>query len=282
MTWTFTDSLPEYRTQAGDFLTAYPAENTVLLTLLHRLEQGRLTGGDPGQAPRHGWWRPSADAPVAGAWLQTPPQGIRLSTMPVRAAVELADLLADAPDVTGVGGGTAEARAFADAWAAHTGATATVHEEQRLYRLGELAVPAVPGRLRPATPDDHELLVPWLAAFFEFVGFPGFDAVGIATQRTLAGEFFIWEDEAGRPVSLAGLSQVIVGMTRIGPVYTPPEARGHGYASAVTAGICEVARERGATEVLLYTDLANPTSNSIYQKIGFRPVADSVIINFRK
>ncbi|MCC9310815.1 GNAT family N-acetyltransferase [Kitasatospora sp. RB6PN24] len=281
MTWTFSDSLPEYRTEAGDFLTAHPAENTVLLTLLHRLEQGQLTSGGPGSVPRHGWWRPSADAPVAGAWLQTPPQGIRLSTMPVRAAVELAGLLAGDREVTGVGGGTAEARAFADTWAGRTGATAVVHEEQRLYRLGELAVPAVPGRLRPATPDDYGLLVPWLADFFDYVGFPDFDAPGMAVQRIQAGEFFIWEDGDGRPVSFAGLSQVIVGMTRIGPVYTPPEARGHGYASAVTAGLCEVARERGATEVLLYTDLANPTSNSIYQKIGFRPVADSVIINFR-
>jgi predicted GNAT family acetyltransferase len=281
MTWTFTDSLAEYRTRAGDFLTAHPVENTVLLTLLHRLEHGQPTGGDPALAPRLGYWRPSGSAPVAGACVQTPPQWIGLSTMPVDAAVELAELLASERLVTGVAGALPEATAFTDTWSARTGGTAKVHEEQRLFRLGELLVPTVPGRLRPAEPADRELLADWLADFFDLVGADGHDPAGTAALRTRAGELFVWEDPDGHPVSFAALSQVIAGMTRIGPVYTPSEHRGHGYASGVTAGIAAVGRDRGAAEVLLYTDLANPVSNSIYQKIGFRPVADSVIINFR-
>jgi predicted GNAT family acetyltransferase len=69
-------------------------------------------------------------------------------------------------------------------------------------------------------------------------------------------------------------------MLRIGPVYTPPEFRGSGYASAVTAAVSLRAREAGAEEVLLCTDLANPTSNSIYRRIGYRPVEDRVVLGF--
>lgn len=81
-------------------------------------------------------------------------------------------------------------------------------------------------------------------------------------------------------MSLAGVTRQVVGMIRVGPVYTPPELRGHGYASAVTADVSRRAREAGADEVLLYTDLANPTSNSIYQNIGYRAVEDRVVLAF--
>ncbi|MGW0659232.1 GNAT family N-acetyltransferase [Streptodolium elevatio] len=66
----------------------------------------------------------------------------------------------------------------------------------------------------------------------------------------------------------------------IGPVYTPPEHRGRGYGAAVTAARTEAALAAGADEVLLFTDLANPTSNSIYRKIGYEPVEDRVILTF--
>jgi predicted GNAT family acetyltransferase len=72
----------------------------------------------------------------------------------------------------------------------------------------------------------------------------------------------------------------VIKMTRIGPVYTPPGFRGRGYASVLTAEASRRAREAGAEEVLLYTDLANPTSNSIYQRIGYRAVEDRVVLTF--
>jgi predicted GNAT family acetyltransferase len=77
---------------------------------------------------------------------------------------------------------------------------------------------------------------------------------------------------------MAGASPVVAGMARIGPVYTPPAARGRGYGSAVTAAASADAIRRGAEQVLLYTDLAHPTSNAIYQRLGYRPVADEVIV----
>jgi predicted GNAT family acetyltransferase len=69
-------------------------------------------------------------------------------------------------------------------------------------------------------------------------------------------------------------------MVRVGPVYTPPEVRGHGYASAATAAVSQAALEDGLREVVLYTDLANPTSNALYQRLGYRPVEDRVVFSF--
>ena len=66
------------------------------------------------------------------------------------------------------------------------------------------------------------------------------------------------------------------------PVYTPPEHRGTGYGSAVTAAVSQHALDAGARDVILFTDLANPTSNSIYQKIGYRPVYDSTELEFTR
>ena len=98
-------------------------------------------------------------------------------------------------------------------------------------------------------------------------------------DRLSYGGVLVWE-AGGVPVSIACVTRQVAGMIRVGPVYTPPEARGHGYASAVTAAVSERARAAGAEEVLLYTDLANPVSNSIYQRIGYRPVEDRAVLVF--
>jgi predicted GNAT family acetyltransferase len=280
MTWTFTESVAEFQQQAGDHLRSRPVENTVLLTLTEQLAAGGAAGGDPVLKPRLGWWRPSAGQPVAGAFVQTPPQPIRLGTMPPRAAVELAQALAGEAH-PGIGGPEVETRAFARRWAELAGVTAVVHQAQRLYRLGELTRPTgVAGSWRAAVGADTGLLVRWFGEFFEQVGFTAIDVPAIVARRLAAHGVFLWEDEAGRPAALTGLSEVLAGTARIGMVYTPPQSRGRGYASALVAEVSALGRERGAAEVLLFTDLANPTSNSIYQKLGYRPVDDSVILTF--
>jgi predicted GNAT family acetyltransferase len=102
------------------------------------------------------------------------------------------------------------------------------------------------------------------------------DPLRIAQARIEEGLFRLWCDEAGRVVSLAGHAPIVAGAGRIGPVYTPKDARGKGYAGAATAAVCRVLLDDGAREVLLFTDLANPTSNALYQRLGFRPVSDRV------
>lgn len=91
-----------------------------------------------------------------------------------------------------------------------------------------------------------------------------------------------WDDDGGqeRPVSYAGHTVPAHGVQRIGPVYTPPDHRGRGCASACTAAVAAGLRERGAAEVCLYTDVVNPTSNKIYQAIGFEPLHDTADLAF--
>ena len=83
-----------------------------------------------------------------------------------------------------------------------------------------------------------------------------------------------------RPVSLASVSAPAVGVARVGPVFTPPAERGHGYAAAVTAAAGADALAGGASEVVLYSDLANPTAGRVYRRIGFVPELDADQVAF--
>ncbi|MBV2152251.1 GNAT family N-acetyltransferase [Kitasatospora sp. SUK 42] len=284
MNWTFGTSIDDFRARAGEFLAARPAENTVLLTIVHQLaEEGPDAFGD--RPPVFGWWHAEEGGPVEGAFVQTPPFSPQLSFMPEAAAAELAVRLAATggrfTEVTGVGGGAGAVRAFASAWTAATGAGQSVHSEQRLYRLGELTGPPRPpaGRHRLAEPADRELLIRWFEEFLAEVGVQQPNVPRAVDSRIAGGRLHLWEDE-GHPVAMAATSPVLAGMSRISLVFTPADRRGRGYASGVTAAASAHALDRGAEEVLLYTDLANPTSNSIYQQIGYRPVEDCLLLDF--
>ncbi|GAA1395618.1 GNAT family N-acetyltransferase [Kitasatospora putterlickiae] len=284
MPWTLSTNLDDFRAQAGGFLAAHPAENTVLLTVTDRLAaRGPHYYGDG--SPVFGWWRGAPDGPVEGVFLRTPPFVPRLGLMPERAAAELAVDLAVAGSgstaLAGVSGAVAAVRAFGDAWAGATGAAGAVKSRERLYRLGDLADPPRPpaGSARLAGAADRALLIRWFEEFAAEAGIHIIDVEVAVDDRVAGGQLHLWED-AGRPVAVAGASAVVAGMSRIGPVYTPRDARGRGYASGVTAAASAAALAAGADEVLLYTDLSNPTSNSIYQQIGYRPVEDCLELAF--
>jgi predicted GNAT family acetyltransferase len=77
---------------------------------------------------------------------------------------------------------------------------------------------------------------------------------------------------------MAGTQRSVAGVVRLGPVYTPPAERRRGFGGAVTAAVSQAALVAGATDVVLFTDLANPTSNALYQRLGYRPVEDRVLL----
>jgi len=104
------------------------------------------------------------------------------------------------------------------------------------------------------------------------------DGLVARSLRLGAGEM-LWELD-GKPVAQACAKPVIAGASRIGPVYTAPEHRGHGYAAAVTAAASQWALDAGAQRVLLFVDRANPTTNRLYPRIGYRPVYDAVELRF--
>ena len=98
-------------------------------------------------------------------------------------------------------------------------------------------------------------------------------------ERLGYGGLIVWA-VGGVRVSIAGRTRAVAGMVRLGPVYTPQELRGRGYAGAATAAVSQAALDAGVREVVLYTDLANPTSNALYQRLGYRPVEDRVVLSF--
>jgi GNAT superfamily N-acetyltransferase len=205
--------------------------------------------------------------------------------MPDCAALALARALhARGEEVRGVNGALPAARVVADETARLAGGATSVHEHTRLFELGELVEPApVPGRLRPAVERDAPLALRWFEAFEgdaaeqagraddgEAVGYQSEDDM---RDRISAGRVWFWEDESGEPVHLTGVNPPSFGVARVGPVYTPRPHRGRGYASAAVAEVSRRLLADGA-RVCLFTDQANPTSNKIYQALGFAPVVD--------
>ncbi len=169
-----------------------------------------------------------------------------------------------------------EAGIFMELWCAATGTRGTLTRAERIYQLREV-IPAagVPGTIRTATDDDFEMVMEWGAGFNSDVGFDVTREHMETVFRSSIGEqrLFIWEDGT-TPVSTATWLGPTPNGVRIGGVYTPPEHRGRGYASACVAALSQHLLDAGRSFCCLFTDLSNPTSNSIYQKIGYRPVVD--------
>ncbi|MFH8568391.1 GNAT family N-acetyltransferase [Streptomyces sp. NPDC017993] len=277
MTWTLRDEIDRFEEAAGAFLRARPAEHTVLLSVTASLRAiGPDAYGD--RAPWFGWWQ-RAGRSVEAALVWTPPRPALLSPMGDDAAAALVDALARLRlGVPGVNTCRAAAEAVGAAWRRH-GGTVEIADRNRLYRLGTLTPPepAPPGAARLATFADRDLLLAWFAAFAADIGSsPPRDARAV-DDRLGHGRCTLWEVD-GRPVSLAGITRTVAGSARVAPVYTPPELRGRGYAAGVTSAVSQAARDSGAREVLLFADLANPTSNALYRRLGYRPVDDHLVL----
>ena len=281
MTWFMTTNTEEFLSVAGEFLRAEAARNSVVLTVTADLLAAGPAAGPHGML--FGWWRPEA-GPLAAAFMHTPGHPAVLSGMTETPAAALArDLTAAGHQVPGVNAGQQAAAAFTAAWRDRTGDAATEHRRMRLFRLARLVppAPAPAGAARLAVAADRDLLGGWFAAFAREVDddIPGHDHHAEVDHRLGYGGITVWED-GGATVSVACLTRAVGGMARIGPVYTPPELRGRGYAAAVTAAVSTAALDAGAREVVLYTDLANPTSNKLYERLGYAPVEDRVVLFF--
>ncbi|HWO60040.1 MAG TPA: GNAT family N-acetyltransferase [Umezawaea sp.] len=260
--------------------TADPVRHTVALTAL-----ARLPAHPNPEAPKEILVTAHDGPDLVGAALRMPPYPLIASAIPVGLVDDFVDvLLGITPDLDAVNGDRESAEAFAGAWRDRTGCSVTETMAMRLFRLDTLVTPTVPGRMRLAAVDDAEVLGPWRHTFMaEAMSHLPADVDHVAELRTQIelgqAVHVLWEVD-GVPVSWAATGPPVHAMSRIGPVYTPAEHRNHGYAAAVTAAVSTWARTAGATEVLLYTDLANPTSNGVYQRIGFVPVLDATELTF--
>jgi hypothetical protein len=175
----------------------------------------------------------------------------------------------------GVVGPLASCEGFARAWRERTGQAHVLRFHLRHFELTDHPVlPPAPGALRLPEPGEAGLLIDWQLAFASEAGLP--DAAEHVrrnmARRIERGHVRVWHD--GGPVAYCGYGEGAAQTARIGPVYTPPEFRGRRYASAMVAHMARELFAAGKRAIFLTTDVANPTSNGIYQRIGFRPVAD--------
>lgn len=264
--------------RAGPVLLEDEARNNLILGVAGTLRDHPLAYSE------RRLWIVLDGARVVAAALQTPPFNLILGRPDDETALPaLADALHDdGAELPGVTAAVPEVDAFANEWEMRSGRSRRARMAQRIYRATQVRAPSeVPGRHRDATPDDRDLLVDWIRAFADEALHGAPDAPVGNAERVVdarfagAGGFVLWED-GDEIVSLAGWGGRTPNGVRIGPVYTPPEHRRHGYGSAVTAAVSLQQFASGRRLCFLYTDLANPTSNSIYAAIGYEPVCDSV------
>jgi predicted GNAT family acetyltransferase len=263
----------EFLARATPFLVADEARHNLILGLAGTLRDR------PGFYAEHRLWVVEDGGEVVGAALQTPPFALVLAQPRSPGALRaLAEQLHDeGAMLPGAVGSPPEVDDFATAWESLCGVSRISRRRQRIYRVTEVRQPHdVPGRPRAATHDDLPLLVEWVVAFGEeATATAALDAEHVVRGRLDDADagFLLWDHD--EPVSLAGWGAPTPNGIRVGPVYTPPEHRSRGYASAVTAALSAEQLAAGRQFCFLYTDLANPTSNRIYMNIGYEPVCDA-------
>jgi GNAT superfamily N-acetyltransferase len=282
----FTADPEAFLAEAGDLLAGDPVVGTVMATVTSRM------AGEPTPVDRPQWWAivRDSDGAIAGLAMRTartPPHPMFVLPMADDAALALARAIHERGErIGGLNGSLPAAEVMATELARLRGDRVEVAQHTRLFELGVLRPPVgVPGTLRPATSDDLELAERWVDRFMYDADVQAGrdpDAAGREEiepddlrRRIEQGSYWLWLDEHGERVHLTGANPPAYGVARIGPVYTPPEQRRKGYAGAAVAGVSRILLDQGA-RVCLYTDQANPTSNGIYQAMGYRPVVDQV------
>jgi predicted GNAT family acetyltransferase len=276
--WTLTGDFEAYAERTDALLTSSPAEHTVPLTVIETVRAGRRWSDEP---MLFGWYEEAGE--VRGAVFRTPPFEWLLAVMPEEATADLVAVLRSAnADVPGVNGDVAGVDRFAAAWTAATGQRATITLALDLYELGTLRHPDPPpaGRARPAEEADLDVAIRFYTGFQDEVPTPSTEVLPLVRERIDDRRLWLWEDGAGGVASLAARTAAVAGVSRIAPVYTPPEHRRHGYATAVTAACTADALARDAERVVLYTDVADPSANAMYQRIGFRPIGGRRVVQF--
>ncbi|HEY6056522.1 MAG TPA: GNAT family N-acetyltransferase [Candidatus Limnocylindrales bacterium] len=270
-------SITEFLAVAGDFLVAREAESNLLLGIAGTLRD------HPQVYPEPPYLAVVSDqSGVVLVAIRTPPFDLVLSDTNTPDALHsvVEDVARRFPDLGGFSGPVAVSRQFADRWLARTGQPARVSMAERIYRLVTVVQPAPQpaGRWRLAGEADTTLIARWLVDF-QREALPGDgpmpDPLAMAERYVhgLGRAMYLWEVDH-LPVSMVGVGGRTPNGVRIGPVYTPPTDRRRGYAAALTAAASQDSLDAGCRFCFLFTDLANPTSNNIYQAIGYEPVTD--------
>ncbi len=267
-----------FRDRVLPFLLQREAEHNLMISIILRLADGSGRWGDE---PPVLLALEDGGQVVASA-VQTPPYHLHLVRMEGETEAALVEYLhACSPGLSGVLGPETAVSAFATCWATETGMHAECEKGMGVYQLDRVISPAHPGGYsEQATTADTTLLVRWIDDFNYLTGADRRSAEEIVAQALEKQHYWLWKNP--HPVSLAASSGPTPHGMRIGPVYTPPEQRGKGYASANVAALSQRLLYSGRLFCYLFTDLANPTANSIYRKIGYRQVCDFASVRFHE
>ena len=268
-----------FLSRAEAWLLRSEAEHNLILGIAHRLSEAPDSYEPPIYLATI--QREDEEGEIVGCAFRTPPYKLGITGMPGAALPALAADVADVYEaLPAVLGPAAEAQRFAELWSRIRGVRARPGMRQRVYQLDAVQPPEhrPPGGTRKAGVEDVGLVADWMAAFSAEAGVPSGDPRRQAEERIREGAIFLWEDD--QPVSMAGAVARTPTGVRIGYVYTPPELRGRGYATIATTALSQRLLDAGFRFCFLYTNLANPTSNRIYQRIGYRAVCDVVDYDF--
>lgn len=269
----------EYLRIAMPIYLRHEARNCVAIGVLHQLVH------DPEKWLKFHLACVEQNGKTIAPFLVTPPHPLNLTDMPSEAIPLVADYVATLPErISGVLGSPETVRAFQQEWSAKTSAKIKSITEQGVFQLDEVKFnPNMPGHMALATHEHFDLLLQWNR---EFAVEADMDpAVHLANETRTADlalksktRYFWWID--GQPVSMAGAAGKTPSGIRIVWVYTPPHLRGKGYATKLVAELSQKCLNEGNRFCFLYTVLSNPTSNRIYQKIGYRRAGDSLHLGF--
>ncbi|GIK28940.1 MAG: GNAT family N-acetyltransferase [Chloroflexi bacterium] len=221
------------------------------------------------------------DAKTVGAALMTMPHHLIIAH---GTSQEALDLIATHTHrlygtLPGVNSSRDLAEAFARKWTEVSGVPHRRLMQQRIFQIDKVSMPeGAAGSLRLAGSADIDLLAEWYAQFAIDATLPvptpeQSRAWAEATAAAINRRAFLWIVD-DKPVCLVGATGPTPNGIRIGPVYTPQDERRKGYGSACTAAVSQKMLDEGRRFCFLYTDIENPTSNKIYQNIGYRPIVD--------
>ncbi|MGW2610940.1 GNAT family N-acetyltransferase [Streptomyces mirabilis] len=276
--WHLTQDVDDFLAQAGDFLCSRTAIHNTPLTDIEKLRIHRAADHDAEAAV---FGRLESQGEVRAIFYLTPRRRLVLTPLSVEHTNTLAAHLADlGHSPANVIADHDTASTFAESWQQHTGAASVLFWRTHLYRLGTLTPPQPrrEGQGRLTDGKDRDQIMRWCREFCIDVGeqhsIDLIDAGSWEDSRFGDRHFTFWETPEGTPVSMAASTSAVGGMVRVDPVYTPAHLRGRGYAGAVTVEASRAAQAAGATDVVLFTDPDNPTSNALYQRIGYVHVAD--------
>jgi len=269
----------EFHALIEKFLLKFEAENNLFLGILGSLARASSPAPDPN------WYFvvESRERVIEGAGMITPPNRIILTSMPDEATQALArHALESGAPLCGAIGPATTTTCFSEAVRGSTRATPRVRHRQGVYAASRVVSPSEVSRggiLRPAHPAESDLIEQWGSEFIRETGIDASDSKKLAERLIRNQQVFVWVHE-GTPRTMAAWSGPTPQGVRINLVYTPPPERGHGWASHAVAALTQKLFDEGKRFCFLFTDLANPTSNRIYQRIGYQAVSEFLVLDF--